>query len=544
MSETKKNRTLLFTAGALIGAVCFILIYGFDILDFTYDSWLKQGSGYTGDLTQHYMGWVYFRNSSWSFPLGLTENLCYPNRISVIYTDSIPLLAIIFKLFSPILPAVFQYFGLWGLICFALQGGFAALIISRFTDSSAFCLISAVFFVVSPVMLARMFYHSALAAHWIILAALYFWISWRDIKSIGSKILIWGILTALCVMTNLYFAPIVLGIMFCALLEEFLEKREIFEPIVTLITSCGILFAVMYLLGGFYGGVSSKMGGLGDFSMNLNGLYNSQGRGYFGANIPIAQGGQNEGFSYLGMGMILLLLLAVFINFTEKRKKNIPRIVSVSLASAVFTVLALSPIITLNDKILFKINYPEVIWNILSIFRSSGRFIWVPYYIIMIFILSRISEIRLPQIKFFIVSFALAVQLADSLRVYTNSNEFFTNRQQYNSQLVSDEWADFAKRYKHIMFYAPIWDVYVTPNLGYDFGFYAKSNDMTLNGVYFSRDLSSQIDPLTLEHFEQRRQGLRNTDTLYIFPTNTPPDLDKCGIKLYEIDGIKVGLPE
>ena len=41
-----------FLIGALIGAVLFVLIYGFSVLNVTNDAWLMTGK----DLQQHYIG--------------------------------------------------------------------------------------------------------------------------------------------------------------------------------------------------------------------------------------------------------------------------------------------------------------------------------------------------------------------------------------------------------------------------------------------------------------------------------------------------------
>ena len=92
-TDTKVNKEkkdvdwkLSFEIGCLIGAVFFFVIYGFKILDVTYDDWLV---GYKDDLTMHYIGWRLFRNSNWSFPIGLIDNSHYPIKTSIIFTDSI-----------------------------------------------------------------------------------------------------------------------------------------------------------------------------------------------------------------------------------------------------------------------------------------------------------------------------------------------------------------------------------------------------------------------------------------------------------------------
>ena len=58
----------IMLASGLLGGAIFLAIYGVRILDPTYDDWLLQG----GDMTQHYIGWMYFRRSDWHFPIGMT----------------------------------------------------------------------------------------------------------------------------------------------------------------------------------------------------------------------------------------------------------------------------------------------------------------------------------------------------------------------------------------------------------------------------------------------------------------------------------------
>ena len=82
---------------------------------------------YQDDPATHFLGWHFFRNEPWHLPLGLNWAYGMEMSSSIVYTDSIPLLALIFKPFSNYLPTLFQYTGLWILICFALQGTFGWL---------------------------------------------------------------------------------------------------------------------------------------------------------------------------------------------------------------------------------------------------------------------------------------------------------------------------------------------------------------------------------------------------------------------------------
>ena len=113
--KTKTFTSILL--GTAMGAILFLYLYGTAVLVPTYDAWLLNGE----DLNQHYLGWEFYRNSPWTFPVGLIQGLTV-EPVSVIYTDSIPLLALIFKVLSPVLPETFQYFGLFGIGCFCPAG--------------------------------------------------------------------------------------------------------------------------------------------------------------------------------------------------------------------------------------------------------------------------------------------------------------------------------------------------------------------------------------------------------------------------------------
>ena len=73
------------------------------------------------DPAQHFLGWDFYRNSPWTLPVGLNPRFGLDLSSSIVYSDSIPLLAIPFKVFASFLPSPFQYFGLWVLVCFILQ---------------------------------------------------------------------------------------------------------------------------------------------------------------------------------------------------------------------------------------------------------------------------------------------------------------------------------------------------------------------------------------------------------------------------------------
>ena len=190
----------------VLGIISFIIIYGVEVLDWSNDTWLLASER---DLRAHYIGWKFFRKSSWNFPFGLMDNIVYPDKLSIIYTDSIPLLAIFFKLLNCILPSDFQYFGIWGCVCFMLQGYFAYKILSHKIDNIWICVIGAEFFILSPTMIFRLFYHTELAAHFLILWGIYVFIQNMYEKNVNKIGIRWSIVIFFVSCIHIYFIPII-----------------------------------------------------------------------------------------------------------------------------------------------------------------------------------------------------------------------------------------------------------------------------------------------------------------------------------------------
>lgn len=95
----------------------FVYVTGGRIINPTYDDWLM-----IGDSAQHYIGWEFFRHTPlFQWPIADNPKLGLEVASSIVFTDSIPIAAFIFKPLNYFLPATFQYFGLWIWLCFVLQ---------------------------------------------------------------------------------------------------------------------------------------------------------------------------------------------------------------------------------------------------------------------------------------------------------------------------------------------------------------------------------------------------------------------------------------
>ena len=88
-----------------VGFIGFCLVAGASILNVQNIAWL----GGALDPAQHYLGWALYRNGPWTFPVGLNPHNGLEFSNSIVFSDSLPLLAILFKPFNFVLPDVFQW---------------------------------------------------------------------------------------------------------------------------------------------------------------------------------------------------------------------------------------------------------------------------------------------------------------------------------------------------------------------------------------------------------------------------------------------------
>ena len=436
-TESFKNYYILI---GCLATIVFICMYGIRILNPTYIDWLFAGNV---DILQHYIGWEAFRMGKWTFPIGLTNTISYPTQISIIFTDCIPIAAIFLKLISFILPKTFQYLGLYGLICTILQAILSAKIIRKYTSSKITVVVSSMLFTVVPTVIYRMFYHTALSSQWLLLIALDTIFLYDDYKE-GKKIYyIWILLAFLISTIHIYYLVMCGIILVGYIILDILNTKKVKKSIILLSSYILTALASIYLLGGFYNNVPNDSFGFGKYSFNLNGLINPQSWSVFIRNMPMLKD-QYEGFSYLGLGVIILIIIAMITSIIWiKKEKNILKenkniIISLLIISIISVIVALSPKVYLGKTLLFELKLPSFLNELWSIFRSTGRFVWPVINIIMLSSIIIILKRFKWQNALLIISICLFIQIID-LGVVLG-----TRRSYYSAVIKRKERVDIA----------------------------------------------------------------------------------------------------
>ena len=394
------KRWQVFIMGALIGLIVFGFLYGFEIVNPTYTDWIWHSE--THDTAQHQLGWEFYRTESSG---GMIKRLAPPTGLSMVFMDVIPLVALMVKPLAGVSPADFQYFGLWGLSCYILIGGLGALLVdtiwrrTRLAESTKppwrwlTIGVGASLFALSPIVLARSFYHPALAGQWIILLGILLVIETSGFKSAGHLTAIWMVVLTGAILIHPYFLPMMGALMVLSAVRLIDQQgwsgwcRWRALTIMTIVPAA-VAVGIFYLVGGFSLGTRAEVYDLADKGFNLLSFANPLGYSVLPALPNRSTSG--ETMMWLGLGVWLMLLLAAWLwrgNYRaawlrlrqyQRRHRWMCRVsLTVSILLLIF---AVGVRIDVGPATLVQYSVPKPIYELWSAFRASAREAWAFYY--------------------------------------------------------------------------------------------------------------------------------------------------------------------
>lgn len=513
----QKHRTAaLFALGGLLGAAAFLAVFGLAPLAVTNDT-LVRGGFVERDIQQHYAGWLFYRQSPLGWPLGIAQGIG-SEGLSVAFTDSVPLVAVLCRLLTPVLPGTFQYFGWFTLLCFVLQGGFAALLCGLFADGVAAPALGAGLFVLSPVLWERALRHTALGAQWLVLAALYCYFAARRGQRHAWRLLF--VINILAIGIHPYFVPMTFAVTLALVAVEALHSKKPLRYAAYLAAALAAAAALGWALGLFYGKSGGGDGALyGYFGMNLNALWNPAGVGGmdWSAFLPVQNqvNGNYDAFAYLGLG-VWLGLLAVLYHGVKGWRGGLRRLRAhwpLAAVCAVLAAFAVSHVITANGATLTVLPLPERLIQFFSVFRSGGRLFWPVYYLLVLLAFVLAVRLGTGRTALLCAAVLLAVQLADlapglAQRRQAVRDAYTTPA--FPTALTSDFWAAAAS-YDHIASMDGLQDDALHLAL------YAADNGMSTDDPFAARHDAAALAEERAALLDELSAGTLRENTLYLF---------------------------
>ncbi len=372
-------------------------------------------------------------------------------------------------------------------------------------------------FITAPILLERMFRHTALGAQCLIVFALYLYF---QNKKEGFKFRIgYIVLLAIAPSIHPYFIPMLCAILFADLLEYALTTKKWLKAIAFLSANLFAVIIVGFCIGMFSASSSSGGGiGYGFFNMNLNALFNPGAAAGLDWSVFLPKQsyalGSVEGFNYIGIATLICAPIFAIYLLVRTSKATIiayaKRYIGLIFISVCLTVFALSTTLVFGDHILFAVDLPATIQSLLNTFRSSGRMFWVVYYLIILFVCISLFKILKGKKAIICMALVLCVHLIDISSYLLSANSFFTQPQKPATYYVTDNyWQTISTHYNHL------YSIGGAPVEPLALAQYAGKSGMTTNHVWAAR-----VDETAQARIDSETQNLLNgivqQDTLYV----------------------------
>lgn len=555
-AESSRRGDLLWAIGVgALGAAFCVGVFGTLILRPSRIDWLMHG-----DRAQSFLGWLFLANEQASLPLGALSNLLHPIGASLAYTDSAPIYALMMSPLRPYLPAPGQISGLWLVSCYALQAMFGFLLMRTKGLDRVNAGLGALLLTASPALLAREG-HFSLCAHWLILASFlcYFRTSGAGVQL--RHLARWCALVAVASGVHPYLAVMVYALSLAGAVEagrrapDGTSVRTFFVYATAMTATLGL----GWILFGYLGGPESEEAGFTHYSGNLLALIDPGTQSTLLPDLPNAPG-QYEGFAFLGIGTLALLLgLASWRAARSARRRGatswhdapIP-LIAVCLALAFF---ALSSSVRLGSWELVDLSpLYAPLGMITGAFRAPGRFLWpLQYLILLATVVAVFRVVTRKGVTSAILSAALLLQGADSLAYYRKQDVVFMALQNPWNPLRSRWWRRLPGGVREIRLVPPyIHDAdclehRYPPYFYIPFAYLAGSTGRRINSAHLSRQPVEEIRALCRDLQDEITERAWDPATLYVVSPEylRAFDADSEGIECHEVDGFHVcAVPE
>jgi hypothetical protein len=464
-----ENGWLAYSAGFLL-AVAVGLYTTWELIG-SNGLYLLLGLPSFGDLLQTLSGFDQFLLSEWSYPLFFVSGFSYPEGMSILYTDSLPWLALVVKLFASdhvrgyhILPIMLTF-------SFCLQAvGCVYLCRSVRLGATLPIVFLLIFCLTASWFVGRIPGHITLAAQGFLLIGLGLAIrihtSSDSAVSATSEIVFLGGLSILLLFHHFYLFlmlnTLFLLVLFRSFMKNVLERKFLFCLGVGYVV---LVVSLMELGGYFPGGIFQSLHEadttrFGHHSANLAALFTYKGGEYptlgtlFGLTHD-GTGGQTSGALYLGWGGILIVIVSLTIGAREWISVGL-KYWEITLAIMGLWVYSLLDAVYFSEWLLVDLPLDgTLIGDSLSVLHANGRFGWLFGYSVIflsVFIIQK-KLARRPKIRSGIFAIGLVLVFSEGVGEIERISDGWDSERSKSDQHFIAAAVEYIRPYRRIFVY-------------------------------------------------------------------------------------------
>lgn len=362
-----------------------------------------------GDIAQYVSGFNAYVREPWQWPLLHLSSINYPDGTLATFLDTIPLYALLLKAWrhGPATP-FWNPYPLWIALCYVLQGVAAWWLCREAKLQSWVALLALTLLLATFPALSYRIHHTSLMSQWLLLFGFAVYLRSGRLGRLATGAWV-GLLLATFYI-NIYLFCMV-GLIFGAdLLRQWQRggwRSVVAAPLLAGALLLASLYVTMLPLSANAGGGEW---GFGFYSMNLLGPF--AGGRLLQFKHDIANEGQGEGYAYLGVFLIGMLVYAV-----NLRRRLDPlfwrRHRALLVILAAMAAYSLSNIVYLSDSELFHLDLPAWTSHFTAMMRASARFFWPVGYAVVIFTVFSVQRHTAPARAAALLLGLVALQLWD-----------------------------------------------------------------------------------------------------------------------------------
>jgi hypothetical protein len=375
--EPAASALLSMLPGAAVGALLAVFALNPGFVDGTGVFWDRPERDYNAYL----VGWQYFIQDTWRFPILDVPAMGYPEGGSVLFNDALPLGAITSKIVKQITGVTVNPFGYWVFATYVLLGAFTSRLVRACGVRSTWAGAAAAFIVVTRGLFMFRFGHVALSGHFLIVWAFCLYV--EDVRTERFSGLGHALLSAVAMLVNAYLVAMVALIQAATVLTLLARAQLPLRSLAKVAAVAGTVVMVGVIAGYGHvfgsGGPRLRTGGFGLYSWNPVTTVIPSYVWNVGAVVRDATGGQYEGDSYLGAGAILVIV-AVLLMFPIRVGGVLRRHWVIVAAVLLALVFAGSHRLYFGSRLIYEVPLPQRLLDLASFFRASGRFVWLAAY--------------------------------------------------------------------------------------------------------------------------------------------------------------------